>query len=131
MVDKEGENMEKKLQGEIKAVWMLKALLASYIVTSALLLLLTFLLYKFDLEEQKVQAGIIVVYVLSTFAGGLIIGKLTKARRFLWGLILGVLYFTFLLLISMGVYRTVQGGAGMIMAFVLCAAGGMLGGMVS
>ena len=123
--------MEKKLQGEMKAVWMLKALLAAYVVTSVLLLLLTFLLYKFDLDEQKVQVGIIAVYVLSTFVGGLIIGRLTKTRRFLWGLILGVLYFAFLLLISVGVYRTVQGGTGMIMAFVLCAAGGMLGGMVS
>lgn len=123
--------MEKKLQNDIKGVWMLKALLASYIVTSILLLLLTFLLYKFDLDEKKVQAGIIVVYVVSTFAGGLIIGKLAKVRRFVWGMILGILYFLMLFLISMGVYRTVQGGAEMAIAFALCAAGGMLGGMTS
>lgn len=123
--------MEKKLQGDIKAVWMLKALLASYIVTGVLLLLLTFLLYKFDLEEGKVQIGILAVYVLSTFAGGLIIGKLAKVRRFLWGLILGVLYFALLMMISIGVYRTMEGGSSTMMALALCAAGGMLGGMVS
>ncbi len=123
--------MEKKIQLQVKPVWILKALLASYVMTSALLLLLTFLLYKFDLEEQKVQVGIIVVYVFSTFVGGFIMGKLTKSRKFLWGLVLGILYFAFLLLISIGVYRTVQGGTGTVVAFILCAAGGMLGGMVS
>ncbi|XCP84126.1 TIGR04086 family membrane protein [Roseburia hominis] len=123
--------MEKKLQSDIKAIWMLKSLLASYIVTGVLLLLLTVLLYKFDLEEGKVQIGILAVYVISTFAGGLIIGKLAKVRRFLWGLILGALYFALLLLISIGVYRSAQGGASTVMAFALCAAGGMLGGMVS
>ena len=123
--------MEKKLQREIRPVWMLKSLLASYIVTIVLLLLLSFLLYQFDLGEQQVEIGIIAVYILSTFAGGFLIGKLTKNRRFLWGLALGVLYFVFLVLISMGVYRTVQGGAGMMISFALCAAGGMLGGMMS
>jgi len=123
--------MEKKLQSDIKAVWMLKSLLASYVVTGVLLLLLTVLLYKFDLDEGKVQIGILAVYVLSTFAGGFIIGKLAKVRRFLWGLILGVLYFALLMLISIGVYRTMEGGSSTLMALALCAAGGMLGGMVS
>lgn len=123
--------MEKKLQSEMKPVWMLKSLLASYIVTTALLLLLSFLLYKFDLEEQKVQIGIMMIYIFSTFAGGFIIGKLTKVHRFVWGLLLGILYFVLLLLISIGVYRTMQGGADAAISFALCAAGGMLGGMVS
>ena len=123
--------MEKRVQKEFKLVWMLKSLLVSYVVTTLFLLLLTLLLYKFDLNEQKVKIGIMVVYVLSTFAGGFIIGKLTRQRRFLWGLILGVLYFVLLLLISMGVYRTVQGGTNMIISCILCGAGGMLGGMIS
>ena len=123
--------MEKKLQSDIKAIWMLKALLASYVVTGVLLLLLTVLLYKLDLDEGKVQIGILAVYVLSTFAGGFVIGKLAKVRRFLWGLILGVLYFALLMLISIGVYRTMEGGSSTVMALALCAAGGMLGGMVS
>lgn len=123
--------MEKKARKEFKMVWMLKSLLASYIVTTLLLLLVTLLLYKFDLDEQKVQIGIMAVYVLSTLAGGFIIGKLVQVRRFMWGLILGILYFVLLLLISMGVYRTVQGGTNMIISCILCGAGGMLGGMLS
>ena len=97
--------MEKQVQKESKLIWILKSLLAAYLVTGILLVLLTFLLYQFELDEQKVTAGIVVIYVVSTFVGGLILGKLTKVKRFAWGLTLGVVYFVLLLLISLGIYR--------------------------
>ena len=60
------------------------------------------------------------------------IGKLTGVKRFLWGLLAGILYFALLLLISLGVYHSLQGEAGnLLTTFLLCAGGGMLGGMVS
>ncbi len=115
-----------------KIMWMLKAMLASYIVTGLLLLLLTFLLYQFKLDEQTVVAGIVVIYVVSTFIGGLILGKLTKKRKFLWGSILGGLYFLLLFLISYGIYREFNtNGINAITTALLCVGGGMLGGMVS
>lgn len=115
-----------------KIMWMLKAMLASYIVTGLLLLLLTFLLYQFKLDEQTVVAGIVVIYVVSTFIGGLILGKLTKKRKFLWGSILGGLYFLLLFLISYGIYREFNtNGLNAITTALLCVGGGMLGGMIS
>ena len=53
-----------------QAVRMLKALVASYIVTGLLLLLTAGLLYRFELSEGKVRIMIIVTYILSCFAGG-------------------------------------------------------------
>ena len=123
--------MEKKKDSVIKPVQIMKALLASYIVTGLLLLLLAFLLYKFGLDEQKVEIGIMIVYLISTFIGGMIAGKLAGAKRFLWGIVIGVLYFVLLLMVSAGIYRTVQGGMDMVAAFALCVAGGMFGGMFS
>lgn len=124
--------MERQVRKEIKGMWMLKALLASYIVTGALLLVLTLLLYKFELNEQIVSAAIVAIYLVSTLIGGIIIGKLTRVRKFLWGLGLGVLYFGLLLLITLGVYRTINGDAASLMTtFILCAGGGMAGGMIS
>ena len=123
--------MRKKQIGQ-KIMWMLKSLLASYIVTGLSLLLLSFAVYQFKVDEQTVTAGIVVVYVLSNFVGGMIIGKLTKKRRFLWGSILGSLYFLFLLSISYGVYREFNtNGLHVITTFALCLGGGMLGGMLS
>ena len=111
---------------------ILKALLASYIVTGILLFAVTFFLYKFEWDEQMVTAGIIVIYVVSTFVGGFILGKIRRARKFLWGLVMGVLYFALLFLISFGVYRNFDGnGTNVITTLLLCAGGGMLGGMLA
>lgn len=124
--------MEKTVRREMRAIWVLKALTASYVVTGLLLLLLTLLVYKLGLDEEKVTAGIAAIYALSTFVGGIVIGKLSKMRKFLWGLTVGLLYFGLLLLISFGIYRTLQGsGTNILTSFLLCTAGGMAGGMIS
>ena len=121
----------RKGRGE-KIMWMLKSLLASYIVTGVLLLVLTFLVYKFELDEQVVVAGIVAIYVVSTFMGGYIIGRLTGVKKFVWGMIIGAVYFVLLYLISYGVYREFNtNGISAITTAILCIGGGTLGGMLS
>ena len=115
-----------------KVMWMLKSILASYIVTAVVLLILAFLAYKFELGERIVSAGIVAIYVLSTLIGGLIIGKITQTRRFIWGISLGIIYFLLLLLITLGVYREISTGiSNVLTTLILCAGGGMIGGMIS
>ena len=115
-----------------KVMWVLKSLLASYIVTGLLLLALTIFVYRFEMDEQTVVAGIVAIYVVSTFVGGFILGKLTEVRKFLWGIILGSLYFILLFLISYGVYREFStNGLNALTTALLCIGGGMLGGMIS
>lgn len=123
--------MEKR-QKNIKVIWWIKSLLASYIVTGVLLLILTFFMYKFELNEKIVSAAIVGIYVVSTLVGGIIIGKLTREKRYLWGLILGIMYFVLLLIITLGVYRTLNGDSvSIVTSLILCAGGGMAGGMIS
>ena len=122
---------ERKADGRI-SVDMLKALLCAYIMTGILLLILTLLLYKAGLSEENINAGIILTYVISTFSGGFVIGKLIGVKKFLWGLLLGVLYFVLLMLISLGIYHSLQSDVvNLVTTFLLCAGGGMLGGMIS
>ena len=117
---------------ERRAVWLLKSLLCAYVVTGILLVILALLLYKAGLSEEMVNAGILLIYVISTFSGGFIMGKLTGNRKFLWGLAAGTLYFVLLLAISLGLYRSLQADImGLVTTFLLCAGGGMIGGMVS
>lgn len=124
--------MRKKEQNEVWIMWMVKALLAAYVVTGILLIILALALYKFELNEGAVTAGVTAVYLISTFTGGLVVGKLTKVRRFLWGIVLGILYFALLLLVTVGIYRTFHGNSTEILVtFALCAGGGMAGGMIS
>ena len=119
----------------IRHTWILsilKILLFMYIVTGVLLLILSGLLYKMQLSEGVVSAGIVVIYVVSGFLGGFLSGKIMKTRKFLWGMILGGCYFLVLIAGSIAF----QHGIGMeigrfLTTLVLCIASGMIGGMAS
>ena len=109
---------------------ILKTLLVSYIITGGLLLLLSLLLYKFSLAESIVSISIIVIYVLASFVAGNLAGKRMESRRFLWGLVMGVLYFLVLAIVSLIVNHSLKDVArNFFTVLVLCAAGGMLGGI--
>ena len=115
-----------------KALSILKKLLFAYIITAGLLMILSFALYKMQLREGTVRIGIMVIYAVSCFAAGFIAGKTEVKRQFLWGLIVGVLYFGVLLGVSFLVKQSVPDilGRGMT-TFLICAGSGMLGGMLS
>ncbi len=119
-------------RGDIPILFLLKTLLFSYILTGALLALLAFLLYKVGLTESIVSIVIIAIYVAATFFAGFVAGKRLKNRKFLWGLLMGSAYFLVLLGISMVLGEPAgQLGDSVATTLVLCAAGGMLGGMLS
>lgn len=111
---------------------IIRTLLVSYLFTIVLLALLTFLLYKFRLPESQITLGINAVYILSCFLGGLLAGKAMKTRRFFWGLLTGLLYFAVLFAVSMLQDQAVTSDMAHILTVLgMCAASGMVGGMVS
>lgn len=115
-----------------KAKKLIKALLAAYIATGILLLLLAFLLYKLQLPESKVNIGIVAIYVASGFLAGFLMGKMMKTRKFLWGAAAGFAYFVILSIISLAVGQGFSGDSShFVTTLILCAAGGTLGGMLS
>ena len=59
-------------------------------------------------------------------------GKLVGEKKFLWGILLGLLYFLLLLGISLAVNHDLKNPEmNLVTTLVLCVGGGMLGGMVS
>ena len=115
-----------------KAVFIIKCMLGAYILTAGLLLLLAFILYRFGLSEKVVSVCIIAIYIVVTFLAGLLAGKREGKRKFLWGLLMGVLYFGILTAVSLVVNKGLEDVAGnMLTVFFLCAGSGMMGGMVS
>lgn len=95
--------MLKKLNLSDRLTFILKCLLLSYLLTTGLLLLLALLLYRFELTEKVVSVCIIGIYILVTFLAGFLAGKREGSRKFLWGLLLGGLYFLILIVISLTV----------------------------
>lgn len=122
-------------KGNIRHTWglsILKILLFMYIVTGILLLILAGMLYKFQLSESVVSAGIVVIYVVSGFLGGLLAGKIMKTRKFLWGMILGGGYFAVLMAGSIAFHNGIDMEVGRLFTtLILCIASGMIGGMAS
>ena len=115
-----------------KVIFIIKCMLGAYILTAGLLLLLAFMLYRFGLSEKVVSICIIAVYIIVTFLAGLLAGKREGRKKFLWGLMMGALYFGILVTVSLVVNRGLEDVAGNLMTvFFLCAGSGMLGGMVS
>lgn len=124
--------MDRIKNNKIPVFSILKVLIASYLVTGIILLLLAFLLYKFELGEGIVSGGIIAAYILSCFLGGFLMGKIQKTRKFLWGMIIGCVYYAVLLAVSLLMRQQDAAAAGnLFTSFLLCTGSGMLGGMLS
>lgn len=111
---------------------VVKVIVVDVIITFLAVLLLSFLLYKFRFGDNILRIGIVVVYALSNFIGGFIIGKIKENKKYIWGAVTGLVYFAILALVSMLVTGELFGNGNMaVIAFLTSVAGGTLGGMLS
>jgi len=124
---------ERSFLMQTNPVWrMVRALIATYILSGILLVVLSFALFKFRLPENQVNLAVCAVYILSCFFGGMIAGKTMRTRRFFWGLVLGSLYFLFLYLMSLAQKDGVtEDSKKLLSVLAMCTLSGMAGGMVS
>ena len=111
---------------------LLKYLLFSYVITGIVLLLMAFVLYRFGLTEKIVSIVMILLYIAASFLAGNLAGKKMGSRRFLWGLLMGTAYFLVLVILSLVVNHSIGDlTSSFFPTLLLCAGGGMLGGMLS
>lgn len=124
--------MNKSFSKNTRVLYILEALVFSYIITALLLLLISFLMLKLELSSLVISSVINIIYIISAFTGGFFLGKKTEQRRFIWGLFLGIAYFIILMLVSLIMNRT---GSlplgGLFTVFIITSLSGMLGGMIS
>lgn len=110
----------------------IKAMILSYVISAASLFVLAFLMYQFDIKEENLRIGLIGIYVIACIFGGFYIGKKVKKRQFLWGLFVGLLYFS----IHMGAVVALEGVQSdqivpTTALALLCMGSGMMGGLLS
>ncbi len=123
------DKMENKTNS---AMPVLIDLVAMYVITGLLLVILAALLGRLELSDAAVSIGIIATYIISCFAGGFFIGKKKKKKKYLWGLCGGAFYFAVLLLGNLAVNRGLDGQiVHLLTTAVLCVLSGMAGGMLS
>lgn len=113
------------------------AVAVSAVVTMLLLLLLTVLIYNTKISGTVSGVLMVAIYVLGPFAGAFVLGKLVGKKRYLWGLLLGIIYFLiFLALSRLSVSGAEQGSVipgirDYIQVLLAVLPGGILGGMFS
>lgn len=123
-----GQSVIKQSKGMV----LVKSLFISYVLTGIILLLLALIMYKAHPAEIVINAGVVFAYIFSAFVGGFTVGKKTQEKRFLWGIVLGVLYFAIIFAVSILMNKDVISQLGStITVFIMCSFGGMLGGMLS
>ena len=112
-------------------IQFIKVLLISYAASAIVLLVLAFLMFRWDIAEGVVRGGVIFAYVISCFIYGMLVSRQQSGRRYLWGILAGAAYYIVLLIVSMICNRAVFTSIpGILPALFLCLSGGMLGGMV-
>lgn len=124
--------MERIQEKRRMAVPVFVVLISMYALTFVLLLLSAYLLYKGMFSEKAVSVMIQIIYVLSGFFGGFFCGKLAGSRKYLWGLLMGALYFGVLLFAGF----LINGGLSddpihIVTTMLICILSSIAGGMVS
>lgn len=122
--------MLKKENGSL--FWtIIKLLLVAYVITGVILAILALMLWKSSPSSAVVSGGILFAYVISCFVGGLLLGKKAGKRKYLWGILFGVIYFAVILVASLCLNGIVgEPVKNAVTVFALCCAGGMFGGMI-
>ncbi len=126
------KKMERMSATKSRAVYLLKSLVTSYVITLFLLLIVSFMMHLTGMGGTAVSVAVIAITVLSVFIGSFYLGKHVEQKRFLWGLIAAMVYFIVYILISLLVKGDnpvdfLEYGKKLLMI----AASGMLGGMLS
>ena len=109
----------------------IKAMILGYLISAAALAALAFFLYQWDIEENHLRVGMLIIYALACLGGGFYIGRETKHRQYLWGLFVGLLYFA----IHMAGVVALEGIAPeriipITSLALLCMGSGMMGGLL-
>ena len=124
--------MERQARTESMIIPVMVILVTMYIITGILLMLLAFLMYRMDLGEPVVNGAIIAIYIIAGFFGGFLIGKKTKVKKYLWGLLMGVLYYGVLLAVGLILHQGLDAEpVHLLSTMVLCLFSATAGGMIS
>lgn len=131
-----GNRIKARNEKRSPMVTMVVTIAIMYAISGVMLLLLAFLLYNFELSEESVRIGVIVIYIVSGFVGGVLIGKWMQDKKYLWGLMAGGIYYVLLFALSFAIKQGMGEAMAldavrMLTTLVLCAVSSMAGGMIS
>lgn len=111
---------------------MVKALIAGYVITFIMLLVLTYLINKITLNEKMVDNIIAGIYIAGSFTGGMLSAWMIKRKRVIAGGLYGMIYIAVLLAMAALMKKELPDDNGnMLLSVAAGAVAGVFGGFFS
>lgn len=111
---------------------LLAGIVISAVVTAAMLLVLALLMYVTDMGSGSMKIGVYVIYIAAAMSGGWIAGRKIGFKKFLWGVLSGLIYYLLICVVSaLSGGMTESGFTIQVTTVLMCLGGGMLGGMLA
>ncbi|MFI3237154.1 MAG: TIGR04086 family membrane protein [Lachnospiraceae bacterium] len=107
------------------------SMLVASIIVGVLLLFTSYLISKSFIGENQVQIVLLVIHGVAAFVSGIMIGKIQKERKFMWGMVAGVAWFLFVLILSFALQSTGIDTKELGGVLFVSLIGGLLGGMLA
>ena len=108
------------------------ALLVGFSVTGVGVFVLALSLLGLSISEEMVDGGILIIYILSCFMAGRIMGKKRRTKRFLWGVCIGMMYYSVLFSASFLLGDSLECViSDVVTSVVICIGSAILGEMIS
>ena len=100
--------------------------------SAGLLFVLSLLIWRLDGNATLLSGGIIAIYVITNGIGGFFAGRIMGKQKFLWGFLIGFIYFLLLCLIGiLTMHVKIIGNIQLFNGAMLCVVSGMAGGMLA
>ena len=110
----------------------LKTLMIQVVITTGLLLALAFLILQMGWEDVKWKTGIMLIYGVAGFCGGMAAGSMSKNKRYLKGLAAGLFYFAVWFLAGAASGSRIEETVGKLWSVCgICGISGLIGGMLA
>lgn len=106
------------------------AALISLALTAVLLLIFAAALYATDLSDSRISDAVFAITVGAVLTGGIFAARSADKSGFLYGAFVALLYFAAIFACSLIINKNAAFGGDMLIKFIGCVAGGMLGGII-
>ena len=112
---------------------LVKAMVVSILLTVVLVVTVAYVLYKTDFTELWKQILVVLIYLLPCIVGGWSMGRMEQKRKFVWGGVVGCVFFLVLLVAALFTPGIKEGldARERVRVLMICLLGGMAGGMLS
>lgn len=113
------------------ATAILKETLIQMMVSIILVAVMAFVMLKTSPSEAVLKAMVLIIYGISSFVGGMILGKVMNKRKFFWGAAAGAVYMGIILLAALIVSGNIgSSSVDMTVGIIVSIAAGTMGGML-